>query len=163
MTSIGWFAFRDCIGLTGVTIGKGVTSIGVRAFDGCNHLTDVYITDMAKWCAIRFEGYISNPFFYAQNLYLNGRLVTDAVIPDGVTNIGASAFQNYMNLISITIPDSVTCIGEDAFFDCWNLTDIIFNGTKAQWEAISKGAEWTFDEFYLGSCTIHCTDGDIKK
>ena len=35
VTSIGGSAFRNCYGLTSVTIGNSVTSIGNSAFDGC--------------------------------------------------------------------------------------------------------------------------------
>ena len=34
VTSIGEFAFNDCTGLTSVTIGNSVTSIGKSAFEG---------------------------------------------------------------------------------------------------------------------------------
>ena len=43
VTSIGTWAFRDCSGLTSVTISNSVTSIGRYAFDGCSGLTSVTI------------------------------------------------------------------------------------------------------------------------
>ncbi len=43
VTSIGDSAFRDCSGLTSVTIPEGVTSIGDMAFSGCSGLTSVTI------------------------------------------------------------------------------------------------------------------------
>ena len=43
VTSIGRYAFRDCSGLTSVTIGNSVTTIGFDAFDGCSGLTSVTI------------------------------------------------------------------------------------------------------------------------
>ena len=42
VTSIGRFAFRGCSGLTSVTIGNSVTSIGMKAFRDCPELLDVY-------------------------------------------------------------------------------------------------------------------------
>ena len=43
VTSIGEFAFKDCTGLTSVTIPTSVTSIGEEAFRGCTGLTSVTI------------------------------------------------------------------------------------------------------------------------
>ena len=122
VTSIGYDAFQNCTILTSVTIGNSVTSIGGSAFSGCSKLTSVYITDLAKWCTISFGNDYANPLDYAHNLYLNGELVTDLVIPDSVTSIGNYAFYGCTGLTSITIPDNVTSIGKDAFSDCTNLT-----------------------------------------
>ena len=50
-------------------------------------------------------------------------------IPKGVTRIGASAFCGCTSLEEITIPNSVTKIGEAAFRDCQSLAEItILNG-----------------------------------
>lgn len=43
MTCIGEFAFRDCIGLTIMTIPNSVTSIGENTFYGCEDLTSIAI------------------------------------------------------------------------------------------------------------------------
>ena len=130
VTSIGYEAFRNCTGLTSVTIGDGVTSIGDAAFEGCNGLTSVYISDIAAWCGIAFGGSGANPLSYAHNLYLNGELVTDLVIPDSVTSIGYNAFRNCSGLTSVTIPDSVTSIGRYAFYSCSGLTSVTFEETS---------------------------------
>ena len=118
VTSIGEEAFYRCNSLTSVTIGNSVTSIGYRAFRYCDSLTRVDITDIEAWCKISFVDGISNPLYYAHNLYLNGELVTDLVIPDSVTSIEAGAFIGCNKLTSVTIPDSVTKIGGRAFEYC---------------------------------------------
>lgn len=124
--SIGESAFHYCRGLTSVTIGKGVTKIEAGAFNGCYELKEVRIKDMAKWCGISFGPYYkSNPLFYAKKLYLNGNLVADLVIPDGVTAIGKCAFYNCSSLKSVKIPDSVKSIGDSAFSGCDNLTNVV--------------------------------------
>ena len=147
ITSIGERAFADCEGMTNINIPNNVTAIGDNAFEYCRSLKSVYITDIAKWCAIKFSNYYSNPLYYAHNLYLNGELVTDLVIPDNVTSIGNYAFYGCSSLTSVTIgsrvtsigdfafqycnsltsiniPDSVTSIGDSAFYDCSSLTSI---------------------------------------
>lgn len=43
---------------------------------------------------------------------------SDVIIPDVVTKIGNSAFDNCYDLKSVIIPDSVTSIGDEAFENC---------------------------------------------
>ena len=125
VTSIGEHAFYDCSGLTSVVIPNSVTSIGSCAFEGCSGLKEVHISDLSAWCGISFGTYSANPLYYAHNLYLNGELVTDLVIPNSVTSIGSSAFYFCSGLISVVIPNSVTSIGEDAFRNCSGLTSVV--------------------------------------
>ena len=52
------------------------------------------------------------------------RLLVDVSIPDGVTSIGAFAFQGCSALKSIIIPESVKHIGEGAFQGCVSLSNV---------------------------------------
>lgn len=63
--------------------------------------------------------------YYAKNLYLNGELIKDLVIPEGVENINNYAFYDCSELSSVTIPNSITSIGEYAFYGCNELTIIL--------------------------------------
>ena len=124
VTSIGGDSFRDCLNLASITIPSSVTSIGSCAFLGCNSLTKVNITDITKWCKISFKDIYANPLYDAKNLYLNDTLVTDLVIPSGVTSIGSSAFYNCYSITNIVIPSSVTSIGGSAFNGCYKLVEV---------------------------------------
>ena len=124
VTIIGDLAFDGCTSLTNITIPDSVTSIGDLAFSGCSSLTSVLITDITAWCGVSFSDYEANPLSYAHNLYLNGELVADLVIPDNVISIEKYAFALCSSLTSITIPDSVSSIGNGAFSDCNSLISI---------------------------------------
>ena len=56
--------------------------------------------------------------------FAGGRF-TSVTIPNSVTSIGAYAFICCDGLTSVTIPSSVTSIEEGAFADCWGLTSVI--------------------------------------
>ena len=50
--------------------------------------------------------------------------ITQAVIGDGVTSIGESAFSVFENMATVSIPSSVTSIGTGAFLECKSLANI---------------------------------------
>ena len=109
---------------TKVIIGNSVSSMGYNAFFGCSNLVEVHISDMAAWCSISFAGQAANPLFYANDLYLNGVLVTDLSIPDNITEIGPNLFYGCSSLASVTIHENITSIERRAFDECSNLAKI---------------------------------------
>ena len=135
VTTIKQHAFYDCSSLKSVAIPSSVTSIGHDAFLGCSSLTKVNITDIAAWCNISFPDFWGNPLYYAHNLYLNGVLVENLVIPNGVTSIKQYAFYDCSSLVSVEIPDTVNKIEPCAFDRCSSLASIeIHNGLRTIYE-----------------------------
>ncbi len=146
VTHIGDYAFRDCISLTGIAIPESVTSIGDYAFENCDSLTDIVIPGGVASMGNGAIRYCSR--------------LTNVTISNGVTNIGWSAFSLCSSLKSVVIPAGVTVIDDYAFENCSSLTSITYGGTKAQWNAISFGADWNKG---TGNYTVICTDGAISK
>lgn len=124
LLTIGNSAFYGCSSLTSINIPDDVTSIGTDAFSYCNKLSSVYITDLSAWCNISFDGYGSNPLYYAHHLYLDSQEIKDLVIPGSVTDIGTYTFQEGNGFTSLSIPNHITTIPESAFSGCSGLTSI---------------------------------------
>lgn len=130
VSSIGSKAFLNCSKLTSLTIPPSVTSISNFAFYNCSMLESLYISDLAAWCNINFEGISSSPFYsngaYGSgkvNLYVNGTKVTALTIPDGVTTISNYAFLSFAGITDIQF-NQVTTIGSYAFCSCHGLTNV---------------------------------------
>ena len=117
-------AFKDCA-IEVVHISAEITAIGHDAFAGCTALKEVHITDIAAWCAVDFADYYSNPVYFANNLYLNGTLVTDLVIPEGVTTIKFAAFNGCSSITAVTLPSTLTTLETAAFKGCSSLKTIV--------------------------------------
>lgn len=126
VTEIESRAFLGCTSLKNVTVGSGVNRVGQHSFEGCEAITYINIVDIGKWCGIKFDQFDSNPLDVAKekNLYSNGTLITDLVIPDGTVAVGDYAFRGCTSITSVTIPQSVTSIGTSAFDSCGYLTSV---------------------------------------
>ena len=117
-------AFNFYKGLKSVTVHPGLAKIGEKSFYWCDNLEAVHISDLSAWCRIDFDDDSANPVHSAHNLYLNGELVTDLVIPDGITEVKDYAFYRCSGLTSVTIPEGVTSIETTAFSYCSGLTSV---------------------------------------
>ena len=146
VTSLGDYSFKNCTNLKNVKIGNSVTSTAREAFSGCKNLTDVTFGVGMKTIA-------RDTFMYCTSL-------ESITIPDGVTSIEVNAFFNCTNLKNVTIPGSVTSIGGQIFYGCTKIEKLNFNGTKNQWNAITKTNGWDHGS---GKYTVYCTDGNITK
>lgn len=131
VTSIGHDAFTNCTGITAVTIGEGVTSLGLlpqhgSVFNNCSSLASVYFN--AVNCA--------DMSYY--NLFENCPALTSLYIGNNVGRIPSKAFKNCGFSGSVTIPNSVTEIGGEAFTNCSNITTVTIG------EGLTKTNGWLF-------------------
>jgi serine/threonine protein kinase len=165
VTSIGNWSFYNCESLQSVTIPDSVTSIGDGAFYDCSSLQSVTIPDSVTNikgnpfvnCSARVINHSKHFTIFEGNLYTSDRrkLISylskekNFIIPDSVTSIGDSAFEDCRSLHSITIPDSVTSIGDSAFSGCEFLQSVTIPDSVT---SIGDNAFWGCE--FLQSVTI---------
>jgi len=114
-----------------VYIPQDVDSIGNNAFLGCNKINKVTAHSVASWCGISFgrtwilqNGTVmslSNPLCVSRNLYIGNERLTELNIPEGVQEIGYSAFYRCLGITKVSLPSTLKKVGANAFADC---TDI---------------------------------------
>ena len=110
VTSIGDEAFNLCNALTEVTISDGVISIGLHAFSFCTALTKVTIPNSVTTIV--------------HHAFQNCEALTEIIFGNGLTTIEQTAFYCCSSLQQVTIPASVTSIGYSVFGNCHALTQI---------------------------------------
>ena len=126
---------------------EGLLSIGRYAFDG-SAITELYVPASVS----HFDGCYDCPNLtkvslpiaatdgYLESVF-DGCPIEHVVILGNPSEIGESYFSNLDTLRSVTIPVSVTFIGEDAFANLPSLEAIRYEGTMAQWLAITRGGD----------------------
>ena len=111
VTSIGDRAFYGCNSLSEIVIPSSVTSISDRTFSNCDSLSKIVIPSSVTSIGGR-------AFSFCRSL-------SEIVIPSSVTSIGECAFVACCSLSEIVIPSSVTSIGNGAFSSCRSLSEIV--------------------------------------
>lgn len=139
-TALSDYAFKDCTGLTAVTIPASVKTIGAGAFSGCSNLAT--ITFKGNLDAVGINAFVDTPwyqnyptdFVYASsptgfNLLVGYKGDAENVeIPISTSAIGAGAFFQNTTIKSVTIPLRTATIGDYAFYGCENLSSVTVRG-----------------------------------
>ncbi|MCD8201571.1 MAG: leucine-rich repeat domain-containing protein [Clostridia bacterium] len=119
-------AFCGCRNLESVEFnGSCLEYVNEDAFEGCESLHRVCITDLDSWLGIFFDEETAYPLYCGGDLYLNGELLTDVAVPDGLKSVRAFVFMGCRSLQSVTIAGSVTEIELCAFERCVSLKNVI--------------------------------------
>lgn len=185
--SIGWPTFENCSSLESITVPSSLRTFPLEAFSNCENLKAIYISSLESWCNIDF-GFSGSPLTIAHNLYLNNELITDLVIPEGITtindaifsggtcftsvtipntvrSIGDQSFYGCNNVHSLTIGNNVECIGADCFRGCNSLTDVFCFGNKAPNVVNDDDVGWggSFAKDDVKNATLHINGHAIKS
>ena len=137
LVKIGSGAFTGC----GVVRGTSSLSDGEEIKD--QYRLKVYLHDISSWCRVDFADADSNPMNISNNVYLNGKTLTELNIASDVDIISAYAFINAKCINSVFISDSLKGIGTSAFEGCTGVRTVKYSGTDEQWKNIevSSGNE----------------------
>ena len=160
LRSIGFAAFRGS-GLRAVRLPENLETMGANVFESCPDLEEaVWTFSLAEVPAFTFS------YDWCPNR------MTSMVLPEGVREIGESAFAAAAGLKELYLPASLRSVNSGAFGSCSALTDVYYAGTAGQKEdiRISTGnahltdAVWHF-EALPGECGkgIHyLSDGSCR-
>lgn len=116
------YAFAECYRLHTLTFGNQLNRIDENAFYSDYGLTEVkYHGNIESWCKIDFTGGL---FGSEGKLYINDTLLTELVVPFGVSEIKEAAFRYVSCLKHVALSSSINRIGIFAFYGCKNLISI---------------------------------------
>ena len=80
------------------------------------------------------------------------------VIRSEVTDFSRLRFTYAYNVTSVTLPSGLSEIPANCFKGCTRLTEIHIELTEAQWNAVTKGADWAADSDF----TVYLKDATLK-
>lgn len=145
--TIGQNAFKACTGLSSIVLPASIKEVGAGAFFQCQKLISATFLPGTKQVTLG-ENMFTQCYYLmsvmlpknidciGEGMFQNCLMLKEVEIPQGVANIGNSAFAS-SGLTTIIIPDSVKTIGTGAFASC-SLAEIYFTGTEAMWNGITK-------------------------
>lgn len=139
LTVLGKSAFWQCEELKEIHFGNGLKTLGESAFNSCFSLESVVIP----------HGVTSA----GMSVFADCGLLAEISIPTSLKQI-PPGFLRFTAISKIFISKEVTTVGQAAFNRCNKLTDVYYDGTQAQWEAIDIVLNGGYNDQLLNA-TIH--------
>lgn len=138
LKTINRYAFADCSSLKSIVIPEGTETISEYAFLDCDTLSEVTIpSSILTINSEAFDSYYTEDYADRIIIFAEGteeitsdlmapfhKSAVKVVLPETVTTIGNSAFQNFERLEEINLPESITSIGTEAFWYCTSLRSL---------------------------------------
>ena len=124
VAGLGDGAFEGCTSLVSVKIPDTVEYINFNVFCGCSALKSIEV-DANNSEYSSENGVLFNKDKDTIVAYPMGKEDTSYVVPDGVLEIGMSAFHSCSKLTNVKLPDGVEIIDDFAFAFCYGLESII--------------------------------------
>ncbi|MGM9632391.1 MAG: leucine-rich repeat domain-containing protein [Eubacteriales bacterium] len=182
LQNIGDGAFTGCHSLTEIILPYGFLEIDYNAFSLCSNLSKIHFPASFRLVSVPFAmecpkltaivvdeanlGYISvDGVLYTKMMnillsYPSGKDNVVFTVQNTVVEIFNAAFVSNRYLETVNISKNTNKIGPAIFALCHNLKSVNYEGTIAEWNSISKHADWDVDS---PDFTIYCTDGTIAK
>ena len=124
VTTIGKKAFYDCSNLRNIVFPGSVLHVGAEAMANCPKLIPPHLPMGLK--VVGQDLFTARDFDIYKGVLEHYRGGTEEVrIPEGITEIGRSAFLNNAVVRRVIIPDGVTKIGYNAFGGCSHLREVV--------------------------------------
>lgn len=164
--SIGKYAFYEYSSLKSISFPSSIRSIGESAFYFCNNLEKVEFGHELKSIGNYAFAYTSltnitipDSVTYIGDYAFSCCSFESIVIPDSLTSVNDYAFSYCNDLKTVIIPDSVTKIGYSAFDECLLISNVLFKGSKSQWNSI----DFSDSNAYLVESVIHYDVKFVEK
>ena len=190
LTFLHDYEFDGCGNLASIVIPESVTSIGYCAFEYCHSLNSITIPESVTYISfcIFYDSGLTTLNYNATNCSVNNwlcgcsltnltigdnvqvipdnfvsgqsNLAGELVIPESVTSIGNSAFENCSGFTgTLTLPASLTSIGGSAFANCSG-----FTGTLTLPASLTSigGSAFTNCSGFTGTLTLPATLTSIE-
>ncbi len=129
--------FWGCEKLTTVTGLENITSLGQWTFRNCRnlHIDELYLPNLTTISDAAFGGGGRDNFPYIYKITSLGNITT---IPNGNPASNYGCFSQFKSLIEVTLHEGITLIGASAFQDCTSLPSITLPST------VTSIQQWAF-------------------